>query len=220
MANDVDKIADFHVRLGRLEQSVGEMRLRRRRRGDLKYSLLTAVLGLAFGILGFHFPNHWYQIAFAILIVTLMVHRGALGGTKTLLQKLLVVLDAVLLSIVMKLFIGGGSPRPLWWVRLPDIEGGLSSFKITWHEVAASNFAVPLTVIQTFFLILILFAVLVDFQLFASLAALILILFSIPAFVDFEWSWAIPALVMTGVSLYLQIGWTETADSTESDSAT
>jgi len=200
-----EKIADFHVRLGRLEESA---EVSKQSKVDSIYEdtieFVSALIALALCYLGFGLPNHYYQYLFGFLVVLSLYHKNKFPFPKHWTEYILVIINILLLSVLLKILIGGGEPKPLSWVAYPTIEGGITSFKLAWQPIEISNWELPLTVIQSFFLIVTLFGALIGFSLLSGLTSFILCLLAVPALVDFNWTYAMPGMVAALTTFYLQ----------------
>lgn len=205
MADVKEQIADFHLRLGRLEKLV-EVEAKTREDSTLEdmLELLSASAALAFCYFGFGIPNHYYQYVFSALILAAIYHGGSFPMPRNWYDYLLIVINAAMMCMLLKLVIGGGDPRPFNWISYPTIEGGLTSFKITWQQAGVAEWSLPLTIIQTFFLVLTLFGTIIKFELFTGLTAFILILLALPSLVAFNWTYALPGMIAALFSFYLQ----------------
>ncbi len=213
MSEHGTQLSDLSERVSRIEQAIRpEVNLTPRRRVSSLLCLAIVTAAILPALLAFGLPNHLYQIGFAVLIVGILYHREYLAPPRTVLDWATAFAHVVVFSICLKVFVGGGEPQPFHWFHLPDIEGGLTSFKITWKKVALSEFSVPLTVMQTFVLLLVIFTQLVGFEILASLLAFVLFLLSLPHLVTFNWTWVIPALVLAGLSVYLSHGVVESRE--------
>lgn len=181
-----------------------------------KLSLLALIASLVLSFFAFGLPNHYYQPMFAILLVALCYHRGILPIRSHLWWILFMVLNFILLSFLLKLFIGGGRFYPFAWVSLPNLslEQGfrwdemikiLPQMKVSWVKPELGGFCIDITVIQSFLLVLIIATAVFEFQPFASLVAIILLFVSVPSLLTFEWKLVLPALVLSFAALYLQV---------------
>lgn len=205
MAELNDQIADFHVRLGRLEEVVlsnKPPKVDSNLENVIEFSL--AIVALLTALYGFGLPNHYYQYLFGILIILCMYHKSIFPMPQHWTEWVLIVLNILIASMLLKLLIGGGEPRPFSWLAYPTLEGGVTSFKLSWQETAAAQWELPLTVIQSFFLIVTLFGVLIGFDLLSGLTSFILAILALPALVDFNWTWAMPAMIASLACFYLQ----------------
>lgn len=163
---------------------------------------------------GLGIPNHYYQIVLGILVVVLAYHKGWLIKPKQMYSWILAFLNAVLVSLLFKLFIGSGYRFPLSWIKYPSMSQQeakktswsevLPDFQLEWLPAEIASWSIDLTIVQTFLLLLTVIAAFVEFQPFASLIAVILVLFSIPALVSFNWTWVFPAILLGAIALYLQ----------------
>lgn len=199
-----ERIADFHVRLGRLEETQGRNFKKKDSAFEDAVEFISACVALLCCYYGFGLPNHPYQYVFGILMVSVFYHKGSFPIPKHWHEWILLVINMLVLSMLLKVVIGGGEPKPFNWFTLPALEGGLTSFKISWQQTAVSEWALPLTTIQTFFLVLTLFGTLIGFDLFCGLTTFVLVLLALPSLVSFNWTWALPAMISALFSFYLQ----------------
>ncbi len=206
MAELDEKVSDFHVRLGRLEDVVYKKKTPSKDSWieDLFEFILTSV-ALYLCYLGFGLPNHYYQYLFSLLIVLCLYHRKTFPLPASWSEYLLLFFNIVLISILLKLIIGGGEPKPFSWLSYPTLEGGVTSFKLSWQKATATDWELPLTLIQSFFLIITLFGTMIGFTLLAGLTSFILVIFAIPSLIEFNWTWAMPGMICAIASIYLQM---------------
>jgi hypothetical protein len=198
-----ERIADFHVRLGKLETE----RLQQRKKDSVFEDLtefIAVLVALFCAYYGLGLPNHPYQFVFAVLIVASLYHKEIFPRPQCWHEWLLLPLNILLLSMLLKIVIGGGDPKPFHWLALPAIEGGLTSFSLSWQQVSASEWTLPLTTIQTFLLVMTLFGKLIGFEIFCALTTFILMLLALPALVSFNWNFALPSMIAALFSFYLQ----------------
>ena len=141
---------------------------------------------------------------FGVLIIFSLYHKAKFPLPKHWTEFVLIVINVLLLSILLKILIGGGQPKPLSWLAYPTIEGGVTSFKLAWAPIEMSNWELPLTVIQSFFLIVTLFGSLIGFFLLSGLSSFVLCLLAIPSLVDFNWTYAMPGMIAALTTFYLQ----------------
>lgn len=207
MAEIDERIADFHVRLGRLESQI-ERASKEAADSWIEdlVELAAAMVALACCYQGVGSPNHYYQYLFGTITVFCLYHRGTLPFPHKIHDWALLLINILLTSMLYKIIIGGGEPRPLAWLSYPTIEGGVTSFKISWAAASASGWVLPLTSIQSFFLVISLFAVMVELSLLAGLTTFILTLLAVPSLFSFNWDWTLPGLVLGLFSLYIQSG--------------
>ena len=200
-----EQIADFHVRVGRLESILLDAKPKKiDSKLENVVEFVLAVLALALCFYGFGLPNHFYQYMFGFLIVLSLYHKATFPMPSDLSEWILLVLNILIASMLLKLAIGGGQPRPFSWFAYPILEGGVTSFKVTWQQAALSNWEIPLTVIQSFFLVITLFGSLIGFTLLSGLTSFILCILAVPALIDFNWTWAMPGMVAALTCFYLQ----------------
>ncbi len=117
---------------------------------------------------------------------------------------ILVILNILIASMLLKLVIGGGEPRPFSWLSYPTIEGGVTSFKLTWQETSAARWELPLTVIQSFFLVITMFGALIGFTFLSGMTSFVLVILAVPALIDFNWAFAMPGMIAALACFYLQ----------------
>ncbi len=210
------KVISLEERVARLEGKVGwwEERFYFAPKMYASSTLMLA-LALALSVLGLGFPNHYYQPIFGALVVALGYHRNWFAWPKRGLGWFIALLNTLVLSMLFKLLIGAGQVRPFGWVRSPNVQSGADeasnsflklfpNLEINWGDNVVSTWQLDLTVFQTFLLLITLFGALFEFQPFVSLVALLLILVSIPSLISFDWTWIFPAVIATGIALYLQ----------------
>lgn len=167
-----------------------------------------SLAALASGYLGMGWPNHPYQWGLAVMGLGLALHRRWLPFSRSPLGVLLWISNATVLAMVFKLFIGGGIRTPFSWVRLPTVqnttEGWIPKLALDWQTLALSEWQVDLTLVQSFLLLLTAVGAWTRFQPFASLTALMLLIASLPSYVDFRWGWLLPAMAAAMASFYVQ----------------
>jgi hypothetical protein len=205
MADINEQIADFHVRLGRLESSINQVATKKidsRSENILEFTL--ALVALGFSYYGIGLPNHYYQYLFGLLLIVCLYHKGAFPMPKDLSEWILVVLNILIASILLKLVIGGGEPRPFSWLSYPTLEGGVTSFKLSWQETNAAKWELPLTVIQSFFLVVTMFGSLIGLSFLSGMTSFVLVLLAVPALIDFNWTYAMPGMIAALACFYLQ----------------
>lgn len=168
------------------------------------------------GYLGLGLPQHYYQPVFAGLILTLFYHRQIIVLCATPWRWPVVFLNFAVLCLLMKFMIGGGVAHPFSWLQVPSLgetevtqESWFSWFtpnlEIKWYDVGdITQWQLDITRVQSLFLVFTLAAMLMRFQVFASMTALLLLIISIPTLFYFNWQWVIWFLVITTVCFYLQ----------------
>lgn len=205
MAEISEQIADFHVRLGRLENEIHQVKPKKvdtRLENVIEFTL--SVIALVCCFYGFGLPNHYYQYLFGLLLVLCLYHKNAFPMPSHWSEWMLIVINILVVSMLLKIIIGGGQPRPFAWLAYPTLEGGVTSFKLSWQETSAAHWELPLTVIQSFFFIVTLFGALIGFELLSGLTSFILAILAVPSLIDFNWTWAMPAMIATLACFYLQ----------------
>jgi len=181
----------------------------------LLISVAISCLAFVVGIVGLDYPNHLYQIVLAAVAVGVLYHRDLLAHPKQAWGWIVAVANCAMLSVILKLVLGGGERRPFFWMLYPTVtkEGAvgkeswlnvLPELSVQWQESGASLWAIDLTIVQTFLLTITIIGSLFSFQPFVSLTAFLLVIVSIPALVGFNWSFVFPAIILAGISLYLQ----------------
>jgi len=210
---------DLNTRLTHLEQLVIKT-LGRDAHGQVNLPhpvipLLLCIAAIATGYLGLGLPQHYYQPVFAGLILTLVYHRQGVALFPQPWRWPLVVLNFLVLCFLMKFLIGGGVATPFSWLQVPGLgeseatrEGWRSWFtpnlELQWKDIGLTQWQLDITRVQSLFLVFTLAAVLLRFQVFAAMTALILLVVSIPTLFYFNWQWVIWFLVATTVCFYLQ----------------
>ena len=177
---------------------------------------LLICMAIAFGFLGIGIPNHFYQPVFAVLVSALLYHRELISLYDSAWRWIMVALNLLLMTLFFRLIIGGGEARPLDWLKLPGLEkqpakAGDSWFDkmapdydLVWREAATADWSVNITQIQTILLLATLIGGLFRFQPFASIAAILLLVVSVPAFLIYDWNWVILFMITGSTGLYLQ----------------
>ena len=200
-------------RVARLEGAIGWTRAPVPLKKEMFYAgAAISLVALVLCFIGLGLPNHYYQFIFAVLTILLAHHQGWLARPTNTLQWALSAIDALIVSMLFKLVIGSGTTKPFFWAKVPSIAsetsekafGVVPTYALTWQESALSMWSIDLTIVQTFLLLVTLLGALFEFQPFASLTAFLLVLVSIPALVGFDWPWVFPAVIATGVALYVQ----------------
>ena len=169
------------------------------------------------GYLGMGVPRHPYQYLFAALLVLLLYHRRFLLLPGGRWQWPLAIANAANFVLFFLIVLGGGKRYPLLWLKMPAVvrhQGDQSGswyskmvpdYDLQWHMVpGVSDWSIDLTKVQVFLLIATMAGALFRFQGFASIAALALLVVSIPAYLGFSWDWVVLFLIIGSVSLYLQ----------------
>lgn len=181
----------------------------------LRATIVLLPVSLILAYQGLGLPNHYYQVLFSVLTLALAYHRGLFARPKNTLHWLIVVLNILVFSLLLKLFIGAGRAQPLAWIKVPTLEGTtedakgqwlqvLPQLKLHWGDSPVSTWIIDLTQVQTFFLLLTLVGGLFSFQPFVSFTAILLIISSLPAFLTFSWEWVFPAIITASIAFYLQ----------------
>jgi hypothetical protein len=177
-------------------------------------SYLVLGIGIYCSYIGLGTPNHYYQGVLSILIILALYHLKIIIFPIRWFEYALPLVSSVALSFILKLFIGTGTRYPLSWLMYPGISRDLEksgswkdvvpSWSLEWIPGPMAAWSIDLTIVQTFLLLLTILSAVAGFQPFASMIALLLVLFSIPALVSFSWPWVFPAILLTAFGIYLQ----------------
>ena len=178
---------------------------------------VLAIIAIVSGVFGLGLPQHYYQPLFALLTLLLAYHRRFWVLPESHWRWPLVLLNFALLCLFYKLLIGGGITYPLDWIKTPVVsreqlpadsswyQQVIPKFKLEWKAIPdVSNWSLNLAKVQALVLIATLAGALFRFQPFASYAALVLLLVSIPSMVKFHWDWVVIFLILTGATFYVQ----------------
>jgi hypothetical protein len=167
----------------------------------LGFSVVSAYLGMGL-------PNHPYQLGLAAIAMGIAVERRWLPFPRKPLEFVTLGLNAFCLSMVSKIFIGGGLRTPFAWLQIPQLDASMGSWipkvGVQWVGVPLGTWQVDLTQVQSYLVIVTALAAWLRFQPFASLTLLLLILASLPSYIDFDWNWCLPAMAAACVSFYSQ----------------
>lgn len=218
--NDLPNVSDLERRVQRLEARAGL-------EGGAGAAGLFALhpvwpflLGLAaivLGYLGLGYPQHYYQILFSVLLILLLYHRGSLRPARGSWKWPQIVVNFLLLCLLFKLLIGGGISHPLDWFKLPAItkappsgeqswySGMVPDYAVQWQAIPVlAQWSIDVTKVQTFLLLMIFVGALFRFEPFTSIVALVLIVASLPAYLQYRWDWIVLFIIAGSVSIYLQ----------------
>ena len=80
----------------------------------------------------------------------------------------------------------------------------MTSFKLGWQATSAAQWELPLTVIQSFFLIITMFGTLIGLSFLSGMTSFVLVILALPSLVDFNWTWAMPGMISALACFYLQ----------------
>lgn len=212
-----ENVLSLEERVARLEGRLGWGGLRYVYMGHLGIlcSAFTLLLGLLCAYYGLSFPNHYYQVVLAVIICAALYKQKILALPMHLYGYVLLPLNVACLSFLLKLFIGTGNRYPMSWMMYPSVKSVVDeeqskwksiipTWDLTWLPGPLAEWSIDLTIVQTFLLLLTVLSAMVGFQPFASLVALLLVLFSIPALVSFSWPWVFPAILLIALAFYLQ----------------
>jgi cell division protein FtsW (lipid II flippase) len=177
----------------------------------------AALAALICGYLGMGLPQHFYQPLFALIVLVLAYRHGHVVLPVDGWRWPIALLFFLLLCMLFKLLIGGGTTHPFSWLKIPALELTPASEDSSWYQrvlpdvnvtlkgvANLSDWAVDITKIQTLFLIATLLAAIARFQPFASLTALALLVVSIPTLASFNWDWVLLFLILGGTAFYLR----------------
>lgn len=177
------------------------------------------ILGLAAlltGYLGLGLPQHYYQPVFAALIVALVYHRQTFHMTDHPWRWPFLLLNFLVLCFLMKFMIGGGVVHPFSWLQVPGLGEAevanedwrswlIPNLEFKWKDMdGITQWQLDVTRVQSLFLVFTMAAILMRFQVFASMTTLLLLVISIPTLFYYNWQWVIWFLVTTTVYFYLQ----------------
>ena len=179
------------------------------------WAFALGLAALALGYLGLGYPQHYYQILFAVLVTLLLYHRGILiqapGGWKWPQ----IVINLLILCLLFKLLIGGGIAHPFDWVKLPSVAKvppsgeqswySLPDYSVQWLAIPTlAEWSIDVTRIQTLLFVITFAGALFRFEPFTSITALVLLIVSLPAYLRYDWNQVILFLIAGSVSIYLQ----------------
>ena len=197
------QLQQLENRVAQLEMQLGA----RPKPVEFGYSPLWPALligmAIAFGFLGIGIPNHFYQPVFAVLVSALLYHRELISLYESGWRWIMVTLNLLVMTLFFRLIIGGGEARPFAWLKIPGLEKQPSKgdaswldkmapdYDLVWREAATADWSFNITQIQTVLLLATLIGGLFRFQPFASIAAILLLLVSVPAFLIYDWNWVI-----------------------------
>lgn len=209
------KIAQLESRLSALERGIDSPLRSGWSQWESCVSLALGVGAIYCSFRGTGLPNHPYQIALGVILTAMLYHSRRLVFPSKAWEWILPVLNVALIVFLSKLLIGGGVRHPFFWMQYPSVQMSsveerwfsvLPKAQVIWQASDLASWTLDLTVVQSFLAVISAFAAIVRFQPFASLATLMLVFFSIPVLMEFEWRWVFPALVLTGGAFYLQFG--------------
>jgi len=178
-------------------------------------AVFILLLGLVCAYYGLSFPNHYYQVVLALIICVALYKQKILALPSHIYGYLLLPLNVACVSFLLKLFIGTGSRYPMSWMMYPSVKSVvdeeqskwksiLPTWELTWLPGPLADWSIDLTIVQTFLLLLTVLSAMVGFQPFASLVAMLLVFFSIPALMSFSWPWVFPSILLIALAFYLQ----------------
>jgi hypothetical protein len=217
---DLPNTDDLEARIRRIEEHIGMTRGGRPAGLPSLHPLWPLMLGvgaLALGYLGLGYPQHYYQFLFSLLLLLLFYHRGFLLFARGYWKWPQIIVNFLLLCLIFKLLIGGGVSHPFDWFKLPALaktppsgeqswySGVVPDYAIQWQAIPAlAQWSIDITRIQTFLLLAIFAGALFRFEPFTSIAALVLIVVSLPFYLRYDWDWIVLFIIAGSVSIYLQ----------------
>lgn len=210
---NINHLEDFGRRLDALEKRIAPSNTVLPPRSETLVSVACAVLAIYCAARSLGFPTELYQWSIGLALVGLAYHSGHWRLIARPENLILVPLNVVLIGMLTKLLIGAGLRHPFYWLRYPTIQLSGPAEKwysiipktdLAWQSSELASWAVDLTVVQSFLAVICVFTALIRFQPFASLVALLLVLFSIPSLMEFNWPLVFPAMLLSGVAFYLQ----------------
>jgi len=210
-----EQLQEIELRLTALERISAAPKSPPRATWETSVALVAGVVGVFCAFRGLGIPNHPYQVAIAGAVTMMGYHSRRLALPQRPYEWLLMPLNLAAFIFIAKIFIGGGVRQPFSWLQYPSMqliaptEKWFSVFPkatVAWLPSELSLWSIDLTVVQSFIALLCAFGSLIRFQPFASLCGLLLVIFSLPALVEFNWPWVFPALLLCGMSFYLQVG--------------
>jgi hypothetical protein len=211
---------DLEKRIQRLEKLFGSAETGRTARSPSlhpAWPLLLGTIAVVLGYSGLGYPQHYYQFLFSGLLLLLLYHRGFLLRARGRWAWPQILVNFLLLCLLFKLLIGGGMSHPFDWFKLPAItkappsgeqswySGVVPDYTIQWQAIPAlAQWAIDITKIQTFLLLAIFAGALFRFEPFTSIAALVLLVISLPTYLQYNWDWIVLFIIAGSVSIYLQ----------------
>ncbi len=216
--HDHPDISDLEKRIERLEERLGPWSADEPNLPPRLHPLLPFALGLAavvLGYLGLGYPQHYYQVLFSVLLLLLLYHRGSLRPVQGNWKWPQIIVNFLVLCLLFKLLIGGESAHPFDWIKLPAIAKvppagnqswyALPDYSVQWQAIPGlADWSIDITRIQTLLFVVIFAGALFRFEPFTSIAALVLLLVSLPVYLRYDWDKVILFLIAGSVSLYLQ----------------
>jgi hypothetical protein len=181
------------------------------------WAVAVGIAALACGYIGMGLPQHYYQPLFALLLMLLAVRHGHIVLPYNSWRWPLAITLFLVLCLLFKLLIGGGISHPFAWLKVPAIEVVPAAEDSSWYQrmvpdvnvtfkgiANLSDWAIDITKLQTLFLVATLLGAVVQFQPFASLTAVALLVVSIPTLTSFNWDWVLLFLILGGAAFYLR----------------
>jgi hypothetical protein len=217
--DDLSK-AEMENRVQALEERIGRMETVRGVESIRLHPAWVFILtgtAVAFGCLALGYPQHYYQFLFSGLLLLLLYHRGLLHPARGPWRWPQVAMNFFLLCLFFKFLIGGGIAYPFDWFKLPVItktppptdpswySAFVPDYTVQWQGIPKiSGWSIDVTKIQTIFLLATFAGALFRFEPFTSIAAMGLLIASIPAFLNYNWDWVVLFLIFGGISFYIQ----------------
>lgn len=215
---DLPGMTELEKRILRIEERLGTEQGGREGRPLLHPAWIFALCAAAgaFGFLGVGYPQHCYQFLFSGLLLLLFYHRGFLRFSRGRWRWPQVIVNFLVLCLLFKLLIGGGTSHPFDWIKVPAItkppageESWFSrfipDFNVQWHAIPKiAEWSIDITKIQTFLVIATFAGALFRFEPFTSITALALLIISLPTYLHYNWDWVVLFLVTGSVAIYVQ----------------
>jgi hypothetical protein len=211
---------DLEKRIQRLEKQSGLVETGQTARSPSLHPLWPLLMGTIAVVLGYSglgYPQHYYQFLFSGLLLLLLYHRGFLLRAHGGWAWPQILVNFLLLCLLFKLLIGGGISHPFDWFKLPAItkappsgeqswySGVVPDYTIQWQAIPAlAQWSIDVTRIQTFLLLMILAGALFRFEPFTSITALVLIVISLPTYLQYNWDRIVLFIITGSIAIYLQ----------------
>jgi hypothetical protein len=218
--DDAVNEADVEKRVRRLEERLNRMEpgaAGKTVRPHPAWAFLLTIISISLGYLSLGCPEHYYHFLFSGLLLVLLYHRGFLRMERDRWRWPQAALNFLLLCLLFKLLIGGGIGHPFDWLKVPVLTKTASSANPSWYSVLIpdytvqwqgipklSEWSIDVTKIQTFLLLATFAGALFRFEPFTSIAALALLIISLPVYLQYNWDLVVLFLIFGGVSLYIQ----------------
>ena len=129
-------------------------------------AVIAGILALGLGYLGLGLPQHYYQPLFAAIILALGWRHGIINVPESGWRWPLVIVMFLVLTLMFKLLIGGGTSYPFSWLKVPVFAMVEPAEEASWFAKAVpqfelnfrgipnlSDWTIDITRIQTLFLV-------------------------------------------------------------------